>query len=367
MTMYLTQSLGFGLTSAGATLLYYGVGSVLGAWIGGRLTDFYGYHKVQFYALFGGGILFFILSLVESYHLICIVCFILGLVNEAFRPPNMAAIGVFSNEENRSRSSSLVRLSVNLGWAFGGGLAGTLASFNYKYLFYVDGITNLGAACIVWFLLPNIKLAAITNADRKAKKISIFHDKAFVFFIVLKLFFAICFFQVFTTLPVYLKTHLGLSEMQIGFTMALNGIIIALFEMLVVYQLTPYKKDLHLMAYGTLLLAISYLIFNLLSIHSIYLAITSTLIFTIAEIIAMPFMLTWWLNRSNDENRGSYAAWYTIAFSAAHIIGPSSGTFIAAKFGFVTLWWVVSAVCTLTALGYLLLHSFVLREHKIKS
>ena len=49
-------------------------------------------------------------------------------------------------------------------------------------------------------------------------------------FIFLSLLFAICFFQVFTTLPLYLKRELFLSEKQIGLTMALNGLLIALFE-----------------------------------------------------------------------------------------------------------------------------------------
>lgn len=291
MSMYLTQSKGLALTSAGTVLLIYGIGSIIGAWLGGRLTDRFGYHKVQFFSLFGGGLLFFLLAMMDTFFWICVVCFILGLINEAFRPPNMAAIGVFSTDENRTRSSSLVRLSVNLGWAFGGGLGGILASYNYKLLFIVDGCTNLFAALVVWFYLPNVTLESKKNEETQ-KRISIFKDKQFVFFIFLKLLFATCFFQVFTTLPVFLKTQLGLSEIKIGWTMAMNGLFIALFEMLIVYRLAPIRKDLVMMAIGTFLLSFSYLIYNLLHINAFLLATISTLIFTIAEIIAMPFMLT---------------------------------------------------------------------------
>ena len=363
MSMYLTQSKGLALTSAGTVLLIYGIGSIIGAWLGGRLTDRFGYHKVQFFSLFGGGLLFFLLAMMDTFFWICVVCFILGLINEAFRPPNMAAIGVFSTDENRTRSSSLVRLSVNLGWAFGGGLGGILASYNYKLLFIVDGCTNLFAALVVWFYLPNVTLEYKKNEETQ-KRISIFKDKQFVFFIFLKLLFATCFFQVFTTLPVFLKTQLGLSEIKIGWTMAMNGLFIALFEMLIVYRLAPIRKDLVMMAIGTFLLSFSYLIYNLLHINAFLLATISTLIFTIAEIIAMPFMLTWWLNRSNDQNRGSYAAWYTMAFAAAHVIGPSTGSYIADHFGFSILWWSVAGICLITSIGYLILNSF---ENKIPS
>ena len=64
----------------------------------------------------------------KSYPLICLVTFLLSLVNEAFRPANSTAIAFYSKEENRTRSYSLNRLAINLGWALGGAIGGILAS-----------------------------------------------------------------------------------------------------------------------------------------------------------------------------------------------------------------------------------------------
>ena len=79
--------------------------------------------------------------------------FILSLVNEAFRPANNTAIAQYSRPENRTRSYSLNRLAINLGWAIGGTLGGFIASFNYHLLFWIDGFTNIIAAIMLYYLL----------------------------------------------------------------------------------------------------------------------------------------------------------------------------------------------------------------------
>src|SRR6478735_11054027 len=99
--------------------------------------------------------MFMVLGQMRSFPMICGCTFLLSLINEAFRPANSSAIAFYSTTENRTRSYSLNRLAINLGWAFGAGLGGVVASVNYSLLFWVDGITNLLAAfyCGVFFPL----------------------------------------------------------------------------------------------------------------------------------------------------------------------------------------------------------------------
>ena len=59
-------------------------------------------------------------------------------------------------------------------------------------------------------------------------------------------------------------------------------------------------------------------------------------------------MNTFWINRANEFNRGSYAAVYTIAWSVAQIAGPYIGAVVIEYFNYTTLWicvFVVSALC----------------------
>ncbi|MDP4218385.1 MAG: MFS transporter, partial [Bacteroidota bacterium] len=147
MTIYLTQpAMGYSIGQAGVVMGMFGLGAVCGGFMGGRLTDQFGFHRVQWMTLTGGGVLFMVLGQMKSFPLICLCTFLLSLVNDAFRPANSTAIAHYSKEENRTRSYSLNRLAINLGWAVGGAIGGVLASINYHLLFWVDGATNIIAA-----------------------------------------------------------------------------------------------------------------------------------------------------------------------------------------------------------------------------
>ncbi|MBS1566044.1 MAG: MFS transporter, partial [Bacteroidetes bacterium] len=87
----------------------------------------------------------------KSFPLICTFTFLLSFINEAFRPANSTAIAFYSKEENRTRSYSLNRLAINLGWAVGSVIGGIIAKFSYEWLFWVDGFTNILAAGLMWY------------------------------------------------------------------------------------------------------------------------------------------------------------------------------------------------------------------------
>jgi MFS family permease len=207
MTMYLTQHLHTSISKAGFVMSLYGLGSIVGALIGGRLTDKIGYYYIQIITLVGGGIMFIILSQMHSYTAICICTFFLAMVNEAFRPANSVAVAHYSKEENRTRSYSLNRLAINLGWAMGGALGGIIASYNYTYLFWVDGITNISAAILLYFFLApsrNVE-SAEKPQDENIEKNSAYKDTTYLIFTVMVFVYAMSFFQLSTTVPVFYK------------------------------------------------------------------------------------------------------------------------------------------------------------------
>lgn len=351
MTMYLTQQDGFTIDKAGFVMSVFGIGAVSGALIGGKLVDTIGYYYVQLFSLAGGGIMFIILGQMHSYSSICIVTFILALLNEAFRPANTVAIAHYSKEQNRTRSYSLNRLAVNMGWAVGGALGGILASFNYSLLFWVDGFSNLLAAILLYVTLSP-KRNVTTEVKRKQTqevRVSVYKDRGYLAFIVLVSVFALCFFQLFTTIPVFFKENFKLSVLFIGMIMALNGVIISFFEMIIVFSLEGRRPSLHYISFGLLLVSISFLLLNLSSSHYALIAIVSMVFLTFGEIFTMPFMNSWWIGRSQANNRGQYAALFTVAWASAQAIGPFSGALIAEHLGFKTLWIGIGIVCVVLA------------------
>lgn len=360
LTLYCKQ-LGYSIEQGGVVVGIYGLGSILGAFLGGKLSDRFGFYRIQFLALFLGGMLFIALGQMSSYISICICTFALSAVNETFRPANAAAIAHYSNAKNRTQSFSLVRLAVNLGWGVGIAVGGLLASIHYQWLFWVDGCSSITAAILLLLILPKVSLEEQRKptlqkltADPVTATLneSPWKDRTFLYFLLFIIFFASCFFQLFTTVPVYFKVNLGLSEFDIGLVMAMNGLLIALVEMLLVFKMEGRKPYLYYISLGTFLMSVSFIILNLPLLSGLVLALFSVLILTVAEMVSMPFMNSYYIGRSNERTRGSYAGMYTMAWSAAQVIGSTGGSFVAGKIGFHQLWWLVVLLCMMATAGF---------------
>ena len=353
MTLYLTSpEMGYTVGQAGIVFGLFGAGAFSGAWLGGRLTDKIGFYPVQLFTLTGGGILFLVLGQMKTFPLICGFTYLLSFVNEAFRPANSTAIAQYSIEENRTRSYALNRLAINLGWAVGSGIGGYLANINYELLFWVDGITNISAALLLWlFLKPTSIQQSLKKSNNQGLQHSAYKDKPYMLFALLTALFASCFFQLFNNLPVFFQKEMQFSKPFIGIIMGANGIIIALLEMVLIYKLEGRRKNSNYIATGVFIVGLAFLMLNIPGANKAV-AILMIIIVSLGEILALPFMNSWWINRSRPENRGQYAAIYTMAWSAAQTLGPMGGAQVAQHVGFFALWCIIGGICLFTSLAF---------------
>jgi predicted MFS family arabinose efflux permease len=305
--------------------------------------------------LISGGILFIVLGQLESFAAILACSFVLALLNDMFRPANATAVAHYSKEENITRSFSLNRLSINLGWAVGGAIGGFIASHNYHLLFWIDGCTNIGAALLLRAVLsPSKNNLTPPNKDFRAKTTthSAYKDGPYLLFIAMTVLFGIMFFQIFSTLPVFFTQVLHLTPFYVGLVMSVNGLLIALFEMAIVYKLGQKNDTIRFIGIGVILIGISYIVFNFLP-GQLSLAMLSTVIVTFGEMLSMPFMNTYWVSRTNKDNRGQYAGLYTVAWSVAQVVGPYFGSQLAEHTGFTALWWVMGVISLIAAFGFI--------------
>jgi predicted MFS family arabinose efflux permease len=353
MTLYLTsRSMGYTLSDAGIVMGLFGLGSIVGAYFGGKLTDRIGFRKVQVVTLFCGGLLFFVLGHVKTFPLICLFSFILSVVNEAFRPANSSAITHYSKAENRTRSYSLNRLAINLGWALGTSVGGLIAMYDYNLLFWVDGFTNIGAAVVLFFALrgegPPVKAL---QGEVLPPAASAYKDKVYIRFIIFLTLFAICFFQLFTTIPKYWRDNLLLNESFIGFVMALNGLFIVLVEMVLVYKLEGRRNNLVYISWGVFLCSAAFfaMLLPLGPKLGTYLFI---FFISLGEIVCMPFMSSYWSMRSVEGNRGQYAALFTISWGIAQSLGPFACSLIADHLSFFALFIFLGVLQLIAGWGF---------------
>jgi predicted MFS family arabinose efflux permease len=356
LAVYLTKVLHFSLEQAGSVLSVFGVGALIGTYLGGKLTDRFGHFWVQFGSLALGGLLFFGLIGLRTFPELVVGVFLLSVVSEAFRPANSASVAHYNPPEHLARAYSLNRLAINLGFSVGPALGGLLAVKGYFWLFLADGATCLASAGLLfWLFAPRggpRPLAPRPSPGQPAAQPlrSPFRDRAFMAFMLLVLANAICFFQLFSTLPLYYRTVYGLSEEKIGWLMALNGLLVALLEMPVVYKIGDQPRKMRFIAVGTLLVGLGYAVLNAWAHWSVL--VLGVVVLTLGEIFTMPFMNVFAVGRSQPQNRGQYLAVYSMAYSAAHTLAPLVGTLVVAQAGFATLWWLIGGVSVTCFWGF---------------
>ena len=354
LSLYLTKSLGFTPENVGTIMSCFGLGSLAGHWLGGKLTDQIGYYKVMFTSLVLTGVLFISLQFLNSFEAICIGIFILMVTADAFRPASYVALSAYSKPENKTRSVTLIRLAINLGFSAGPALGGLIiAILNYQGLFWVDGITCIVAAILLLVKL-NPKKAKVLDVVKNTSPKSAYRDKPYLVFILAMALFGFAFVQYFSTIPIYYNEVHNLNEFQIGLLLAMNGFIIFILEMPIINYIERKKwSKLSNVIFGLTLLAFSFLILNLFSWVGVL--IIGMLFMTIGEMIAFPFSNAFAMDRAKRGNQGEYMALYSISFSIAHIFGHNLGMQSIASFKYDITWYSITGICFVGVLVLLLL------------
>jgi len=362
LSLYLTKSRGFSLEEVSWILAFFGLGSVAGSWLGGRLTDKIGHYRTMVLSLILSSILFVLLQFPSTFWSICIGVFLVMAVADIFRPAVFVAISAYSKPENRTRSVTLIRLAINLGFSAGPAVGGVIiATAGYSGLFWIDGLTCLVAGILLLKLLHPKRVNAETE-DIIVQAKNAMSDRLYLVFILAMIIFGLIFIQYFSTMPLYYANQHRLSEFEIGLLLGLNGLIIFLFEMPLIKFLENRKHSaITYVIFGTLLSGLSFLVINLTDWVGIL--IVGMVLLTIGEMVAFPFSNSFALNRSDGKKRGSYMALYSIAFSVSHIFGHTSGMQLIDNFGFKFTWYTMLSLAIVACTLLLILNRLLKKEN----
>jgi predicted MFS family arabinose efflux permease len=356
-SLYLTKELHFTIADAGIVLSFYGIGSVLGSYVGGWLTDRKNFFDIMLFSLISSGFILLLFLFVKTPVLISAVIFLYAFSSDMFRPANSKAIAAYSTSENRTRSVSLVRLAVNLGFSIGPAVGGFVALLlGYKWLFAIDSLTSFAAAFMLYAYLPR-KTGAVEKSESNQlndSSTSAYRDIPYLVFILLVALFGICFFQLFASVPQYFNKECHYNEGTIGLLLGLNGLLVVIIEMPLIAFLEKRQKIFPFIIAGVLCIPVSFTIL-VFGKGIMIMAVIYTLVITLSEIFAMPFMMNYALSRPSPERQGQYSALYSISYGIANIAAPILGLGIASKYGFDMMFYFFIGLSLITAFGFWML------------
>lgn len=347
LSKYLKEDLEFSYAQVGWIMVCFGAGSMVGSWLGGKLSDKIGFYRIMIFSLLASGFAFFIMQYITTFVGLCIYMFLLMVIADMFRPAMFVSLNVYAKPENRTRALTLVRLAVNLGFAAGPALGGLIImSIGYKGLFWADGATCILAILIFWIKVKERKTNVISKEEKQVlevDRVSVFKDKPFWIFLMSCVISGVLFFQLFTTIPLYHKEQFNLTEFQTGLLLTMNGILIFFLEMAIVGYVERKKIDkVKMVTIGCLMMAVS--LFLLLVNYWVGILVVMMVFMTFGEMFVFPFSNSFAMSRAPKGHEGRYMAIFTMSYSMAHILSAKVGMGIIDYWSYQANWFFMGAL-----------------------
>ena len=358
MSIYLGARFGLSVAEAGSVIALFGLGSMLGSILGGKLSDRIGPVRLQIWTLWLTALWMAVLSYAPSVPWYAAGVFVLGAFNDAFRPGNVASVAASCAAYRQTKALTLNRLALNAGWATGPMIGGQLADLDFRLLYFVDGGTCALAGLVLWYAVPrdlgrHARPAHQDQATAAPRAQSPWRDLRFLLLLAVSTLCFTTFLQSFQTLSRHLAESLGFPKALIGTFLAINPIAIVLLEMPVVHALR-HRRPLRVIALGALCVGLAYP-WLILQSWGAGAVLCSTVTITLGEMLYMPLLGAYVSASAPASVRGNYLGAYFASFSIGFIVAPSVGGYVYDTFGPTALWLGCAAAGVVTALAFWLL------------
>lgn len=340
---YLHIELQHTIMSTGVAMSVYGVGSVIASYYGGKLCDSFSAKNISIISLiFSIVSLSFIYLIKQPYWLIMIFLVFLGMSNSAFLPASRIYLMRFSAPDALASINGIRYTLYNTGCAVSLSLASWITGTHFKRIFLIGILINFFSLLTFVFGCNKEKIIHLKNNLIKSK---LLNDK-FLLGIMLCFFFGMLVFSQFNSIfSLFLFTNYHISAHQLGTLFTINCLMIVLLQI----KLLGFFKSISqpfLMVMGSFVLGIGF--FILLFSHHFWLAILSTVIITLGEMMFMPVSQNVVFQNAKEGTQGYHMGIYQTLCSIALIVSPFLGS-LALKINpqGVLLWSISLGLCTL--------------------
>jgi hypothetical protein len=305
-----------------------------------------------------------------------------GFLADLYRPAASAVIGDLLPSSQRASGFAGLRMAVNLGWAAGTAVGGLLADWSWRLLFLGDGLTTLAYGVLVYFAIPETRPeahalgSAVADSLRASPRevsrspatsppaIAVstprlvpepapavarpagpaapspvpagdptrpsrlaprgptnpLQDGVYLQVTGVAFLFTLIFTSNLCVMPLTVTRAAGYPAVLFGLLAALNGVLIAVFELSIVERLRPFRR-LRLAAFGVLLVGLGFGMIGLVMHWAWFLL--AVLVFTSGEILASPQQMAFVADWAPPEVRGRYLSLYQATWSIGFAVAPT--------------------------------------------
>jgi MFS family permease len=330
LTIYLSDSRGFGLDHVGLILSTGSLGLLLGNFAGGWLTDRWSRKWTLIAALFINALGFAGLAFEYGSGWQYALFLMIGYFGSGmYNPAANTLIADLTDESIRPFAYTMNYVCVNIGMALGPLIGGFLATIAYRWIFVGDVLTSLICAALIFFgvretfrHVPCQEADARRSIDRHSKHIYhlIWFRHPLVLAFCLSYFFLICpLMGLEYAVPILVKNTFASSLAYVGIIYTINAVCILSLSFLIEKFIRRRSEIRWMIVAGIFWSAgLAILLFG----YSIPAMMICTVVWTIGEIIASIIVPTFIAERVDHQVKGRFLALNDIVRSFAGVVCP---------------------------------------------
>ena len=359
--LYITQKFGVGMTEAGLILGLFSIFGLFGSMIGGALTDRFGRRTIIIIGLVFSAVSTLTLGMVNQFATLIPLAVLIGLLSHFAGPAHDAMVADLLPEKQRQEGFGILRVVGNMAWIIGPTIGGFVAKQSFLTLFIIDAAVSSVVALLFFLFVPETK-PMHAEIQQKAESMlatfrgygKVMRDSAYMAFLVAGILMGLVYQQMYNSLSVYLRDNHGIEPQGYGFLLTVSAITVILFQFTTT-RLIKHRPPFLMMALGTAFYVIGFSMFGWVSAY--YLFALAIVVITIGEMIVVPTSQALAANFAPEEMRGRYMAMFSLLWMLPATIGPGAAGYILDNYNPNLLWYIGGALCSVSVLGYLLLHS----------
>ena len=364
-SLLMTTVLGLSEVATGYIMVMLAVCDIVGALIGGRLSDKYGRKKVillamsiETVALILGGI--YVRNLIVIFfEAVVMTCF------SMFFPVIGALITDKTQEGKREESFSLLFLCINVGYSLGQVIAGAIF-YNYtEWIFWGQGIATVITMIIFAIFVrddyvpePAGHIAEVPAKNEEARGTGknlvymIIRDHPLVLFLIASVFFGYAYTQVSYMMPLQYAGYFGaeIGSKWVARLWTVNAVFCIVWSP-VVLKLTKNKNEFLVIMWTGILFMIGMGSFCFIKDISLaWLVYVLTPIWTAGEVIMSVHNSILLGSRAEEQYRARFQSLYEFTHGAGRMIGPVTMGYFLVSHTYNQGWILVAVLCIIASL-----------------
>lgn len=366
LIIYLHNVRGLSLGVAGLAAATQSATALASGFLGGTLSDRLGAKRVLLATLMVMTAAFALMPLIRTAWEAFAVYVVWGAGSGSFWPSQSALLAGLTPPARRSPSYALQRLTMNLGVAVGGVVAGLIASVHhpssFTVLFLLDCATFIAYAAV----LARLRAPDLHPERHAGRWRDVARDRTFIAYTCLNAaFMAAAISLMVELLPAFAKNTTHVNEREIGVIFAIDSVGIVLFQ-LPLAKLLEGRRRMKGLAVMGVVWAVSLLLVWAAGewTHATAAALVlcgASLVFALGECLHGAIHAPLGVDLAPPQLLGRYLALSSLSWQVGWIVGPAGGGFMLQHHPL--LLWPVAAAVNLACAGAALALERQLPEH----